>query len=222
MQSSWYNVVGTRMAKVQQLTIPPAWVELLAKITAHFDQMIYPTWATRNFNLSRSAKKANKEKTYIPTIRSIWATLDASTKAQWKSCAAFMKFTNYQYFTTKYSYCRKHGLDLNISPTSLHQLYALFMTNPGGSELVQAERDDVVLLGQISVQFVYKKTEYDVYYGSPFNLHIDAYYFEGGQNLVDTYDWQAPAGNVDWTSVSFSFGVTGRNYFHVVLIWSLS
>jgi len=209
------------MVKVQQMTLPPGYQELLDKLLAYFDQMIYPTWASRNFHVTRAAKAANKEKTYIPTIASVWATFNPTTKALWKSCAAFMMFSSYQYFVAKYSYARKHGLDLAVTPTVLHQMEALFATNPGGAELVQFVRDDVVLLGQITVAFAYKKVEYSEYLGAPFNLHIDAYYFEGGENKIDTYDWVAPSGNIDWTAVQFSFGVTSRNYFHVVCTWSL-
>ncbi len=209
------------MAKVQQMTLPPAFQALLDKILAHFDQTIYPTWATRNFHLTRAAKAANKEKSYIPGARVVWASFSAVEKALWKSCAAFMQYSSYQYFTAKYSYAKKNGLDLAVTPTVKHQMHALFATNPGGLELVQWVRDDIVLLGQVSVQFQYKKTEYTAFFGSPFNLHIDAYYFDGGQNLVDVFDWEAPSGNVDWTTVSFSFGVTSRNYFHVVCTWSL-
>ena len=51
------------MVKVAQMTIPPEYEPLLAKILAWFDSLIYPTWASRYFHTSRSAKKANKEKT---------------------------------------------------------------------------------------------------------------------------------------------------------------
>jgi len=209
------------MVKVLQMTIPPLYAELLAKIASHFDQMIYPTWATRFYHGTRSAKKQNKEKTYIPTIASVWKTFSPTTKALWRSCALFMKQTGYQYFTSKYAYCRKNGLNLNITPTVLHQMHGLMISNLDGSEIVQAVRDDIVLTGQISVSFVYKKSERDVSPIEPFNLYIEAYYFEGGQNKKDIYLWEAPGGSIDWSNVSFSFGVTSRYYFHVVFIWTL-
>lgn len=209
------------MTKVLQMTLPPAYQVMLDKILAHFDQMIYPTWATRNFHLTRAAKAANKEKSYIPGARVVWASFSAPTKALWKSAAAFMQYSSYQYFTAKYSYAKKNGLSLVMTPDQVHQMHALFATNPDGLELVQFVRDDIVLLGQVTVAFKYKKIEYTGFYGAPFNLHIDAYYFEGGENKVDTYDWAAASGNIDWTAVQFSFGVTSRNYFHVVCTWSL-
>jgi hypothetical protein len=51
------------MVKVAQITIPPEYEPLLAKILAWFDSLIYPTWASQYFHTTRSAKKANKEKT---------------------------------------------------------------------------------------------------------------------------------------------------------------
>jgi phosphopantetheinyl transferase (holo-ACP synthase) len=209
------------MAKVAQMTIPPALQPLLDRILAHFDNQQYPTWATRFMHTTRSAKKANKEKTYIPAVRTVWATLDATTKALWKSCSAFMQQTNYQYFTNKYSYCKKNGLDLAITPTVLHQMHGLVLDSPSGSEIVQMTRDDIVLTGQLSFEFAYKKVERDVAPIDPFNLYIEAYYMEDGENKVDTYVWEAPAGNVDWNKVSFSFGTTSRYYFHVICTWTL-
>ena len=209
------------MVKVAQMTLPPGYQSLLDKILSHFNLMIYPTWATRNFHLTRAAKAANKEKSYIPGARVVWASFDAPTKALWKSDAAFMEYTGYQYFIAKHSYARKNGLDPNVTPTLLHQMHAFFATNPGGFEEVQWVRDDIVLTGPISVQFMYKQVEYTPAYGDGFTLHIDAYYFDGGENKIDTYDFVAPAGSHDWTSASFSFGQAGRFYFHVVCTWSL-
>jgi len=69
------------MVKVAQMTIPPEFETLLAKILAHFDQMIYPTWASRMFHTTRSAKARNLEKTYIPRVRAVWSTFTPSQKA---------------------------------------------------------------------------------------------------------------------------------------------
>jgi hypothetical protein len=204
------------MTKIAQMDIPPGYEELLAKITAWFESLVYPTWATRFRHGTRSAKKANKEKTYLPSVRDAWALLSPATKALWKSCNAFAKQSGYLYFTTKYSYNKKNGLDLAITPTSLHQLYGLKMSDPAGDEIVQATRDDIVLLGAITIAFTYKKTEVSEAPIDPFYLYVEAWYFEAGENKKDEYLWEAPAGNVDWTAVQFSFGTTGRNYFHVV------
>jgi len=209
------------MTKIVQMTIPPGYEELLAKITAWFDQQIYPTWATRFRHGTRAAKKANKEKTYLPSVRTAWNLLSPTTKALWKSCNAFAKQSGYLYFTTKFCYNRKNNLTLLPDPDPIHQLYGLKMSDPGGSEIVQMTRDDIVLLGQITVAFKYKKTEIDVAPIDPFNLFVEAYYMEAGENKVDEYYWEAPSGNVDWTAVQFSFGTTSRNYFHVICTWTL-
>jgi len=209
------------MVKVAQMNIPPSFEPLLAKILAYFDQTIYPTWASRYFHNTRSAKAANKAKTYIPGARAVWATYDAATKALWKSAGAFMKLNGWLYFTSKYSYCKKHGLPMDITPDQVKQMYGLKISNPGGMDLVSMERDDIVLTGQVTIAFKYKKVEYSPTLSDPFRLHADLYYFKDGQNLIDSYDWEAPSGSVDWTAISFSFGQTSRYYFHCVITFYL-
>ena len=49
------------MVKVAQMTIPPEYEPLLAKILAWFDSLIYPTWASRYFYITLSAKKTNRK-----------------------------------------------------------------------------------------------------------------------------------------------------------------
>ncbi len=253
------------MAKVAVSTIPPEWQPLLDKILAHFQNQMYPTWATRFLHLSRSAKKADKEKTYIPGARSIWNTFTAPQKLAWTNAKFVSYRSGYNVFLGDYSYRKKNGLSLPGTADPTHQIYGLRISNFGGLDLVTLERHDIVATGQLSVHFSYKKVERQTItleewadsvatwadatamwtgvetatwadsnidwadisarwaysMAGMFSLHVDAYYFEGGENKIDTYDWEAPAGNVNWNEVSFSFGVTSRYYFHVVCTWSL-
>jgi len=209
------------MVKVAQMNIPPSFQSLLDKLLSAYDNQIYPTWATRYFHTTRSAKVANQAKTYIPGVRTVWATLDKPTKALWKSAASFMAWTNYQYYTAKYSYHKKHNLTFPITVNQNCQMYGLKLCNPSGLETVQAIRDDIVLTGQVTASFKYKKTEIEPAISDPFGFHADLYYFEGGENKIETHDWTAPAGNVDWTAVSESFGTTGRYYFHCIITFNL-
>ncbi len=209
------------MTKVSQMTIPPAYQELLDKILAHFQNQIYPTWATRFFHTTRSAKKADKEKTYIPGAKSVWNGFSAAQKLDWTNAKFVSYRSGYNVFLGDYSYRKKNGLSLPGTADPTHQIFGLKLENFGGLEYVTLERHDIVATGQLSVHFSYKKVERDTPALWPFALHIDAYYFEGGENKIDTYDWVAPDGNVNWTEVSFSFGVTSRYYFHVVCTWSL-
>ena len=209
------------MVKVAQMNLPAGYQELLDKILSYFDNQIYPTWATRYFHNTRMAKERNKEKTYLPGVQAVWKTLDAPTKALWKSAASFLKWSNYQYFTAKYSYHKKHGLSFPISPNQTVQMYGLKVSNPGGSEIVGMVRQDIICTGQITVAFKYKKIEYSLPLDQSFGFHADCFYFKDGENLVDTFDWVSPTGNIDWTAVSQSFGVSGRYYFHIVLTFAL-
>lgn len=209
------------MVKVAQMNIPPAIQPLLDKLLSAYDNQIYPTWATRYFHTTRSAKVANKAKTYIPGVRAVWATLTTAQKAQWRTASSFMAWTNYQYYTAKYSYHKKHGLSFPITVNQNVQMYGLKLCNPSGLETVRAVRDDIVLTGQITASFKYKKTEIEPAISDPFGFHADLYYFEGGENKIETHDWSAPAGLVDWTAVSETFGTAGRYYFHSIITFKL-
>ncbi len=206
---------------MSQMTIPPGYQELLDKLLSYFQNQAYPTWATRFFHTTRSAKKADKDKTYIPGARSIWNTFDSAQKLAWTNAKFVSYKSGYNVFLGDYSYRKKNGLSLPGTADPTHQIFGLRISNFGGLDYVTLERHDIVATGQLSVHFSYKKVERDVPALWPFALHIDAYYFEGGENKIDTYDWVAPDGNVNWTEVSFSFGVTSRYYFHVVCTWSL-
>ena len=209
------------MVKVAIQSIPPAYEPLLAKILAHFDNQIYPTWATRFFHKTRSAKKANKEKTYLPSIASYWATLTAEEKAAWGTAAAFGTLNKYQLFTTDFSYRRKNGLSLPGTPSDYHEVMGLRLDNPGGSENVRLRRDEKDLVGPIGISFTYKKTENSPTPSVPFKFLATAYYFDAGHNLTLTHEWEAPSGNVDWSQVSESFGVSGQKYFHLTILFYL-
>jgi|SRR3972149_1126464 len=209
------------MTKVAITTIPPAFQAMLDKTLAHFDNQIYPTWATRFLHTTRSAKRADREKTYIPGAKTIWNAFTGPEKLAWNNAKYGVYRSGYNVFLGDYSYRQKYGLTIPGTPDITHQIYGLQMSNFGGLEYVTLERHDIVVEGPISVHFSYKKIERDVPALWPFALHVDAYYFKGGENLIDSYDWVFPDGNIDWTEVSFSFGVTSRYYFHVVCTFTL-
>ena len=209
------------MVKVAQMDLPPGYQALLDKILAYYDNQIYPTWAGRFFHKTRSAKARNKEKTYLPGVRTYWAGLDASRKAIWKSYGAFMKWNGYLYFTSQYSYQKKHNLGFDLSPTEMYQLYGLKISNPGGSSEVRCIRQDITLTGPVAIQFRYKKTQYSLPADQGFRFHLDLYYFQDGANYVDSFGWVSPNGDVGWSWISQSFGAVDRHYFHSVLTFYL-
>jgi hypothetical protein len=209
------------MVKVAKMDIPPAWQPLLDKILAYYDNQIYPTWASRYFHKTRSAKKRNKQKTYIPSAAAAWKALTSSEKVAWTSASAFGTLNNYQLFLADFSYRRKNGLSLPGTPFSTHEMMGLEIQNPGGSTNVRLRRDEKDLVGPITIAFTYQKTENAPTGDKPFKFIATAYYFWEGKNLTLTKEWSAPTGNVSWTSVSESFGVSGQKYFHLTIIWYL-
>lgn len=209
------------MAKVAKMTLPPAYDLLLAKILAHFNQSIYPTWATRNFHLTRAAVKVLKEKTVLPKVRDAWILLSAAQKLDWKNAAGYTGYNKYQLFTADYVYRRKNNLSLPGIPYTTHQLYGLKVANPGGSGNIRIRLHLKDLVGPLTISFNYKKVQYSVPAGLSFNFKAQAFKFDGGLNIVSEKEWISPTGNVAWASVSQIFGSTGIKYFHLTVEFKL-
>lgn len=209
------------MTKVAIMTIPPDFQPLLDKILAHFDQMTYPTWATRNFHLTRAAKKTNLEKTYIPGVRSVWATFTPAEKAAWSAAKGYTGYSNYQLFTADYSYRKKNLLSLPGTPNTTHQLYGLKISNPGGVETVRIRFHLKDLIGPLTIAFNYKKQQYSPPADQSFKFDAAAYYFDGGLNITETKSWTSPTGDVAWALVSQSWGTVGKKFFHLTIEFKL-
>lgn len=209
------------MTKVAIMSIPPEFETSLSKILSHFDQLIYPTWASRNFHVTRAAKVANQGKTYIPGVRSVWAIFTPAEKQAWENAKGYTGYSNYQLFTTDYSYRKKNGLSLPGSPYATHQLYGLKFSNPGGGDLIRARLHLKDLVGPLTISFNYKKGQYDIPADQSFNFEATAFYFDGGLNISDVKTWESPTGDIAWASVSQSWGTTGRKYFHLIIEFKL-
>lgn len=209
------------MAKVFRMNIPPEYQPLLDKIIAYFDNLIYPTWATRFFHKTRSAKKRNREKTILPKVSEVWRSLTPQEKNAWKTAASYTGYNGYRLFTADFSYRKKNGLSLPGTPSNSHQLYGLKMSNPLNEDNVYIHFHLKDLVGPLKIKFFYKKIEHSPPQGKSFNLRALAFYFEGGLNIVDKKEWESPVGNLDWTSVSLLFGQNYRRYFHLVIEFSL-
>jgi len=220
------------MAKVFRMSIPPELQPLLDKIISYFDQLKYPTWATRFLHKTRSAKKRNREKTYIPAARAVWNSLTPSQKEAWKRSREFTiwqreyvssrrSFSGYHTFITDYSYRKKNNLSLPGTPSFTHQLFGLKMFNPGGNHDVFCRLHLKDLVGPIKVEFYYKKIEYSPTFGNPFNVIADAFFFDGGLNILDEETWESPAGNINWSKATINVGELGKKYFHLIIQFSL-
>ena len=209
------------MVKVAQMDIPPEYQALLDKILAYFDNQIYPTWASRFFHKTRSAKKRNQEKTLMPSVSAVWAELSPAEKQAWSDASGFGTLNRYQLFISDYSYRWKNGLSIPGTPSTYHEMMGFQIQNPGGSTNVRFRRDEKDLVGPVSIAFNYQKTEISPTGDQPFKFVATLYYFDAGQNKTLAKEWSAPSGNVSWASVSESFGVSGQKYFHLTVEWYL-
>ena len=194
------------MVKVTQMDLPPGSQALLDKILAWFDNQIYPTWATRYFHKTRTAKKANKEKTYMPGVRSIWSGFTPAQKALWSLARQFGYRSSYALFTADYSYRRKHGLSLPGTPNNYHQMYGLQMFSPSGQGLIQGIREDIVLTGPITISFNYRQVYSGTYipeaayWADPIGTWADSYY-----RWVQAFHPEWADALVSWADPSFQW-----------------
>lgn len=167
--------------------------------------------------LSREEISARKSRQWLSEIAAAWKLLSSATKLLWKTYAANIHRTGWSLYCQEYAYRKKYGLSYPPSPTELHQMYGLEISNPDGLSLISAERFDISVTGQITISFDYKKIERAEFSGMPFHVFCEAVYFHEGENLSDTYDFQADEGTTDWQHVEFTFGVDNRYYFeHIV------
>jgi len=209
------------MTKVAIMTIPPDFQALLDKILSYFDQLNYPTWASRNFHVTRKAKAVNVTKTVLPKVRDAWALLNAAEKQAWKDAVGYTGYNKYQLFTADFVYRRKNGLTIPGIPYTTHQLYGLKISNPGGSSQIRFRLHLKDLVGPLTISFNYKKGQYTPPADKSFNFEAIAYYFEGGLNISETNSWESPTGDVVWSLVSQSWGMAGRKYFHLTVEFKL-
>jgi hypothetical protein len=154
-------------------------------------------------------------------VAAAWALLDAPTKATWKTYAANISRNGWQLYMQEYCYRKKYDLSIPPTPNEYHQMNGLKLSNPSGSEIIQAQRYDITAQGEMTVRFNYTKVENSETEALPFRAHAIAYYFEAGENKSEEHTFEAPAGNVSWNQVEFTFGTTGRYYFELIITFEL-
>ncbi len=194
--------------------VPPSWIPLMKKIMRWYDNQQYPIWAPFFKQKTRSAKTRNRQNTLLKTIADLWSALGESTQDDWNTAAEFVNLNGYQLFVKDTSYRIKNGLSFPASPNTKHQTHGLVMKNPGGSEDVYIQRDDKDLIGPVTLSFNYKKVENSLTGGDPFNITVQLWYFEDGENKTENYTYNIGSGNIDWTEFSEEYGTAGRKYFH--------
>lgn len=194
--------------------IPPAWIPKLEKLMSWYDRQIYPVWSPFRTRQTRSHKAKSKSNSYLPMIRDLWHALSDADQEAWAEAADFVQRTGYQLFVKDTSYRYKNGYAFPGIPSDKHQLQSLRIANPGGSEEVYLQRDDVNLTGEVTLSFNYKKDEHSPTAGEPFTIQVKLWYFEDGENKTEEYEWTIGSGDVDWTTFSQTYGEDGRMYFH--------
>lgn len=209
------------MTKADMTQIPPEWEALMAKIQMWYDRQIYPIFSPFNLHKTRRAKKTNKAKTYLPSISSAWGLLDQATKDQWHTASDFGTLNRYQLFVSDYSYRRKNDLSLPGTPNAFHQLFGLRWENPDPLATCRLRRDCKDLVGQVTIDFNFQKTENNPTTDKDFSFLATLYYFEDGQNKTETHNWSIGAGNKAWQTVSETFGTADQKYFHLTILWYL-
>lgn len=172
-------------------------------------------------NLSRSQLSALKSRTWLHDMAAIWASLDAPTKLLWKNYRASSMRSAWTYFVQEYSYRRKYGLSLPPDPNEFHQMHGLKLNNATGIGEIKAENFNIAITGGITVEFDYKKNEVAEASGPPFYVLAEAVYLLNGENISETYLFEADSGTTDWQNISFNFGTPGRYYFELVVSFVL-
>lgn len=172
--------------------------------------------------LSREQIALRKSRQWMTEVAAAWALLDAPTQAIWKSYAANILRNGWQLFMQEYCYRKKYDLSIPPTPNEYHQMMGLKISNASGSGIVKAWRYDIAVTGPISITFSYYKMQHSATSGLPFQVKAEAFYFNQGENLSESYLFEAPAGDVDWNTINFSFGTAGRYYFELIVSFELN
>jgi len=203
------------------LNVPPEYVPLIEKIIRWYDNQIYPVWGLGFFHTTRSAKNANKERTFLKEIGASWQSIGASARADWSSASAFLGLNGYQLFTSNYSYRKKQSLDLPGLSNQYHQLFALRLLDDGSWPDNSIRYDTIVVTGPIDLSFNYRLVNQGVSPNSQLRCDIEAHYFEAGENKIDTATFTLNYADDNWHSYSNQFLVSDRFYFHLIVSFRL-
>ena len=221
------------MAKVFRMDFPPEYEPLLKKILAWFDSLQYPTWATRFFHTTRSAKKRLKEKTQIPRAKEYWASLSSDEKNLWKQARSITYWSSpdktikkvlsgYQTFLSDFSHRKKLNLSLPGTPSLSHQVCGLKISNPAAENGVEAHLHLKDLISPVNFEVYYKKVEVESSQSAKFIVKLQGFYFDGGLNIEKNAIFEAPPGNVDWSKISLSLPEISVPYFHLIIYFQLN
>ena len=212
------------MVKVIQPNTPPEWEEMWAKIVRWFGTRGVPIYVAKWFQDTRYGIDRKRGQQKITEAKNAWKTLDVATKYQW-SLAAYRAYGYYRstrLFNADYIYRWQSNLSLPGTPSLFRQLFGLKMSNPGGGFNVYIDRDEKDLTGKVKVGFCYKKDEVTASPTKKFYVKFIGYYLTEGSHHYDLDVFTAPVGDVTWDSQSHNFGVTNREYYHVIIRFTIA
>jgi len=212
------------MVRVIQPNIPPEWEELWNKIIRWFEIHGIPVWCRMWFQDTRSGRERRRAASLFTQAAQAWKALDDDTKHAWKVAAktGWNYYRGYRLFIYDWIYRYQHGLSVPGTPSNYHQGLGLTIDNPNGLSNVYARRDDKDLVGPLTLKVSYKKVERTPAGSGSFQIQAIAYYLWSGQILEHTNTFTTPSGNVDWNTVTQTFGTDGLDYFHLKVIYSIN
>lgn len=211
------------MVKIIQPNIPAEWEELFAKIFRWFERNGVPIWCANWFQTSARSKETRRSNSIFKMVSDYWKTVSDADKELWKQAAekVWGQRRGYRLFSMDIIWRHARGFSKPGTPNQFHQLFGLRVSNPGGAKSVIMRIDLKDQTGPFNLKFSYKKNELVPTTDEPFRVNVGAFYFGSGSLKVDVATWESPAGNVAWTTSEKSFGVSGREYYHIIVMFIL-
>jgi len=211
------------MVRVIGNVLPSEWEEFWKKVVRWYGLKGVPSFSRLWFQDIRRMREIRYGISDFKKIGSAWKELSPSVQQDWRDAAHACWDYNrgYRLFTADYAWRLIAGLPVPGTPTKYHQLFGIEMDNPGGAENVYMRRDDKDIVGQLSVKIKFKKIERAAGNGNAFKIQSTAYYFIPGSYAIDTDEYVAPAGDMDWSEIVRTFGVADREYFHFKFVLSI-
>ena len=212
------------MVRLIQPGIPAEYEELWNKIVRWFGLKGVPTFARLWSQNTRRMFAIRYTISKFMSVGAAWRALSFEQQQAWRDAAnvAWGYNRGYRLFTADYIYRLFAGLPVPGDPSNYHQLFGLEMSNPDGLADIQMRRDDKDLVGPIDIAFKYKKIEVTPSALHCFKVACTGWYLTQGGVGVDTDEWNLPAGNIDWTVFTQTFGVEDRQYFHWKIVISIT
>lgn len=136
-----FCVIMLSMAKTSYIDIPPEIDEFYFSGLQPGDRFTFARIGRKNKLLSRKAKKGVSQKSLLPEIATVWATLSGAEKTAWSSAGAQSNLNGWRLFIQDYCARRVNDLAGLATPSLLHQSWVgqLQISAPASeAKLIQA------------------------------------------------------------------------------------